>query len=80
MTRVSYLDRAKAAAKDGVAAMKRMMPERSSDELYEKRMAICRECPFHRDLPGGGLQCMKCGCIMNVKARFKGASCPIGKW
>ena len=42
----------------------------------EARMDICKDCPFLKH----NFQCRKCGCMMNVKVKVKGATCPIGKW
>ncbi len=58
---------------------------------YETRKAICLECPATKDQEGPVYVCGKlgkaskgkhktCGCIINVKARFKMFSCPRGKW
>jgi hypothetical protein len=52
----------------------------SSNEKYTKRIDICKQCDQRRELPMNVLQCKKCGCIMNLKARLDGMKCPIGKW
>ena len=57
---------------------------------YEKRKAICLECTGSR-LNGKILTCGEfakptkgryptCGCVINVKARFKMFHCPRSKW
>jgi hypothetical protein len=49
--------------------------------LYARRVAICRECPAF--LPAGrvvGARCAECGCFLKLKARIRGAKCPVGKW
>jgi hypothetical protein len=53
-------------------------PERS-DEDTEAVLAICRTCEFN---PTGAEHpsCSKCGCNMNIKARWKDQKCPVGKW
>lgn len=43
----------------------------------EKRMSICKECPFFNKFT---TQCDKCGCIMSTKTMLQNAECPIGKW
>jgi len=47
-----------------------------NDSDARKRFATCKDCIFLKD----NNQCRKCGCMMNVKVKVKGASCPIGKW
>ena len=47
----------------------------SNDEA-ERRFDHCRECPFLNF----NNQCRKCGCMMNIKVKIKGAKCPIGIW
>lgn len=51
--------------------------QRSTEELKEKRMAICRECEFFVSFTQ---QCKKCGCIMPAKTSLAEAFCPIHKW
>ena len=51
--------------------------DRVSDEAQERRMAICKECPFYIKIT---TQCSKCACIMTQKTKLADASCPIGKW
>ena len=50
---------------------------RSSEELSESRLAICRECPAFRH---NTQTCKKCGCFMKLKTTLENARCPIGKW
>jgi hypothetical protein len=51
--------------------------DRVSDTAQERRMAICKECPFYIKIT---TQCSKCACIMPQKTKLADASCPIGKW
>jgi hypothetical protein len=51
--------------------------ERVSDKAQERRMAICKECPFYIKVT---TQCSKCACIMPQKTKLADASCPVGKW
>jgi hypothetical protein len=51
--------------------------QRSSDEKAAERFDICRSCPELIKLTN---QCKKCGCLMHLKTKLEGASCPIGKW
>lgn len=49
-----------------------------SDDVYERRLEVCRTCPQYRFVDG---RCSLCGCfIMNAKARLAQEYCPIGKW
>jgi hypothetical protein len=50
---------------------------RSSEELAEYRLEICRGCEFYRKLSN---TCKKCGCFMKLKTTLEHAKCPIGKW
>ena len=47
------------------------------NEVYEDRMAICKECTHYFKLTGN---CLKCGCFVKVKSRISVMSCPIKKW
>jgi hypothetical protein len=51
--------------------------ERTTEELKEKRLAICRECEFFVSFTQ---QCLKCGCLMQLKTKLADAYCPIHKW
>ena len=51
--------------------------ERSSEEIKNERMEICRSCPFFIKIT---TQCSKCGCVMEAKTRLAEASCPVDKW
>ena len=45
--------------------------EKTPDELYEKRLAECKNCD---NLISG--VCMKCGCYVEFRAAFKKNNCP----
>ena len=47
------------------------------NEVYEDRIAICKECTHYFRLTGN---CLKCGCFVKVKSRISVMSCPINKW
>ncbi|RKM61425.1 hypothetical protein D6855_05900 [Butyrivibrio sp. CB08] len=49
--------------------------ERSSDEEYKKRLALCKECDKLIDAT-----CLKCGCYVEIRALSKRAHCPGKKW
>lgn len=46
-------------------------------EVYNERMNICKSCDSYLKLSH---QCRECGCIMNMKAKFRTSECPLGKW
>jgi NAD-dependent dihydropyrimidine dehydrogenase PreA subunit len=47
------------------------------DEVYEDRMAICKECVYYSKPLG---QCKRCLCFMKIKARIATQSCPQKYW
>ncbi len=44
-------------------------------EIYEKRLAVCRECDFLADGT-----CRACGCFVELRAAVRKNSCPYNKW
>ncbi len=48
-----------------------------SQERFDERFSICKECPYHNKITD---QCKKCGCFLRLKVIFKDQKCPIGKW
>lgn len=51
----------------------------------DHRLAVCRQCPHGKQTevaPVGRsvTTCALCGCVVNIKAHAKNATCPIGKW
>lgn len=46
-----------------------------SEEKLKSRLAICKACP---SLLAGA--CTKCGCIVQLKAKYEESSCPVDKW
>lgn len=51
----------------------------------ERRLEICRNCPFNSRNNNSGRfrpdeHCTKCGCTLAAKTRSMESSCPIGKW
>jgi hypothetical protein len=51
--------------------------EYTTEELFDKRMEICKACPEFIQLTK---QCKKCGCFMSLKAKMTNSTCPIDKW
>ena len=49
--------------------------DRVSEEVYEKRLQICKEC----DLLNAGT-CGACGCYVEIRAVAKAGRCPHKKW
>lgn len=67
------------AASRVVSAAIQGKPIQASDELYQQRMAICRECP---EYDSASIRCKKCTCYLQVKARLQSEAgqCPKGFW
>lgn len=68
-----------AGSEDIVAAVGRareLIPKSDlcPDELYRKRLSVCRECD-HLD----SATCLRCGCYVEIRALRLGAKCPAGK-
>lgn len=49
----------------------------TSQEIYEDRLAICRDCIYYFKPTG---QCKRCLCFMRLKARLAPMECPQGYW
>ena len=45
------------------------------EPFARRRIEICRQCEHYVMFV-----CKQCGCFMPAKTRFRGTSCPIGKW
>lgn len=53
----------------------------ATQEVAEKRRAICKDCEFRIAGKSGELgKCGVCGCPLVNKTRFVRSSCPKGKW
>jgi hypothetical protein len=61
---------------DLVKQVKGKPTDKVTVSLYEKRIAICSLCP--KKMVTGN--CSVCGCFVKDKAKYKGESCPLGKW
>lgn len=48
-----------------------------SDEIFEERLDICKECP---DFNSAISQCRQCGCLLSIKAKWASEKCPLDKW
>jgi hypothetical protein len=50
-----------------------------SDEVYERRISMCRACP---SLDAEHMMCREfdCGCWVERKARWASEECPLQKW
>lgn len=65
-------------AKNGVTPLDLLYKDKYIEQAEaDKRLDICKACPELIKLTN---QCKKCGCLMNLKTKLKGATCPIGKW
>jgi hypothetical protein len=49
----------------------------TSQEVYEDRLAICKECIYYFKPTG---QCKRCLCFMKIKARLAPMECPEKMW
>ncbi|MBO5279551.1 MAG: hypothetical protein J6B06_08700 [Lachnospiraceae bacterium] len=60
---------------EAIAAYVRNIPveQRTADDIYEKRLAICSEC----EALVGGLTCKYCGCFVLARARKDSQQCPM---
>jgi hypothetical protein len=47
------------------------------DEVYKKRIALCKKCDFYFKPTGS---CKICGCFMKIKARISMMDCPNKYW
>ena len=47
------------------------------NEIYEDRLAICKECVYYFKPTG---TCKDCGCFMKIKARLAPIACTQKKW
>ena len=47
------------------------------NNVYEDRMAICKECVYYSSLLGN---CTVCKCFMKIKSRISSQSCPQKFW
>ena len=45
------------------------------EPIAEKRLKICFECSYKKDI-----RCGKCGCILAAKTRNLNSNCPVNKW
>ena len=49
----------------------------TSQEVYEDRLSICKECIYYFQPTG---QCKRCLCFMKIKARIAPMECPEKYW
>jgi len=51
--------------------------ENVTEEEHKKRLSVCSTCEFKK-----GPRCIhsKCGCFIEVKAKWASEHCPIDKW
>tara|TARA_R110000787_G_scaffold70091_1_gene155798 strand:- start:6688 stop:7107 length:420 start_codon:yes stop_codon:yes gene_type:complete len=47
------------------------------DEIYKKRIKVCKGCQFYSSVLGN---CRVCGCFMKLKARIASMGCPKNIW
>jgi hypothetical protein len=49
----------------------------ASDEEQERRLSICKKCPFYDELQN---RCKACGCNSSLKTRIASSTCPQNFW
>lgn len=49
--------------------------DRASDELYQNRLALCKECDYLNEGT-----CGACGCFVELRAATAIGKCPYKKW
>lgn len=58
------------------ALIDRLDPDaKASDELYEERLQICKECEMFLEA-----MCRSCGCYVELRAAVAKNGCPRKKW
>lgn len=50
-------------------------PDTVERDVYERRLAVCDQCPRREDR-----RCSECGCGIDIKAKWKVFDCPLGYW
>lgn len=62
---------------EAIKARREKLPpeERASDEAYEARLALCRQCQELQNAT-----CMQCGCYVESRAAKQRMYCPLGRW
>ena len=46
------------------------------EEVFKRRISICESCPLFNT----NRSCDKCGCNMDLKAKWPQQQCPLNKW
>ena len=63
-------------SKDMVKYIKEGAPNVSTND-YAGRLSVCRGCPSYIK---ASARCGECGCLLEHKAKWKTAECPLNKW
>jgi len=60
-----------------VAAVKHLSSgmKKLCDDEYQKRIDVCDSCEKKV-----GDNCLECGCVLSIKARWASEDCPLGRW
>lgn len=70
------IDKVNSFVSAGINYVAAGMPD-VSDEVFEKRMEICRACDSYDKEDN---KCNLCGCNLAFKCRMATTGCPISKW
>lgn len=47
------------------------------NDVAQSRLSLCKTCEHYQPTL---TRCGKCGCIMSLKVKLRGAQCPLLKW
>lgn len=58
--------------------------DRAAPEVRAQRLAICRGCdhfkPHNSRFADSLSRCAECDCVIHLKVKVAGETCPVGKW
>ena len=72
---LAELDNEKLLADVRLAVSRLADADRVSDVIYEKRLAVCKECDYLNEGT-----CNACGCYVELRAAARSGKCPYSKW
>ncbi len=72
---LAELDNEKLLADVKQAVARLAIKDKVSDEIYDRRLAVCKECDYLNEGT-----CNACGCYVELRAATKAGNCPYSKW